>query len=163
MAGWHHCLDGRESEWTPGVGDGQGGLACCDSWGCKESDTTEQLNWTELNQSKRQSSPHSSLDSFIRGMVFSVYKRLVRKILQKGDGQGGGGCSHHTISLFSPDLLPLHFLTETVKNVIDNLLLLSERGPDSLLRRMRQNWYTNKRQIVHWNSSSVAFSFHYND
>ena len=47
MAGWHHGLDGRESEWTPGVGDGQGGLACCDSWGRKESDTTEQLNWTE--------------------------------------------------------------------------------------------------------------------
>ena len=47
MAGWHHQLDGRESQWTPGVGDGQGGLACCDSWGCKESDTTEQLNWTE--------------------------------------------------------------------------------------------------------------------
>ena len=35
-------------EWTPGVGDGQGGLVCCDSWGCKESDTTERLNWTEL-------------------------------------------------------------------------------------------------------------------
>ena len=35
MAGWHHRLDGRESEWTPGVGDGQGGLACCDSWGRK--------------------------------------------------------------------------------------------------------------------------------
>ena len=47
MAGWHHRLDGRESEWTPGDGDGQGGLACCDSWGRKESDTTEQLNWTE--------------------------------------------------------------------------------------------------------------------
>ena len=47
MAGWHHWLDGRESEWTPGVGDGQGGLACCDSWGCKQSDTTERLNWTE--------------------------------------------------------------------------------------------------------------------
>ena len=42
-------LDGRESEWTPGDGDGQGGLACCDSWGRKESDTTERLNWTELN------------------------------------------------------------------------------------------------------------------
>ena len=42
-------LDGHESEWTPGVGDGQGGLACCDSWGCKESDMTELLNWTELN------------------------------------------------------------------------------------------------------------------
>ena len=37
-----------ESEWTPGIGDGQGGLACCDSWGRKEWDTTEQLNWTEL-------------------------------------------------------------------------------------------------------------------
>jgi len=48
MAGWYHWLDGRESEWTPGVGDGQGGLACCDSWGRKELDTTEQLDWTEL-------------------------------------------------------------------------------------------------------------------
>ena len=48
MAGWHHWLDGRGSQWTPGVGDGQGGLACCDSWSCNESDTTEQLNWTEL-------------------------------------------------------------------------------------------------------------------
>ena len=49
MAGWHHLLDGRESEWTPGVGDGQGGLACCDSWGHKESDTTERLIWSEKN------------------------------------------------------------------------------------------------------------------
>ena len=45
MAAWHHRLDGHESEWTPGIGDGQGGLACCYSWGRKESDTTEQLNW----------------------------------------------------------------------------------------------------------------------
>ena len=50
MAGWHHRLDGRESEWTVGVGDGQGGLVCCDSWRCKESDMTERLNWTELKQ-----------------------------------------------------------------------------------------------------------------
>jgi len=49
MAGWHHWLDGRESGWTAGVGDGQGGLGCCDSWGHKELDTTEWLNWTELN------------------------------------------------------------------------------------------------------------------
>ena len=47
MAGWHHRLEGCEFEWTPGVGDGQGGLACCYSWGCKESDTTEWLNWTD--------------------------------------------------------------------------------------------------------------------
>ena len=48
MAGWHQWLDGRESEWTQGVGDGQGGLVCCDSWGCKESDTTEQLIWSDM-------------------------------------------------------------------------------------------------------------------
>ena len=47
MAGWHHRLDGHEFEWTPGVGDGQGGLACCNSWGLKESDTTERLNWID--------------------------------------------------------------------------------------------------------------------
>ena len=44
MAGWHHRLDGHEFEYTPGVGDGQGGLACCDSWSCKESDMNERLN-----------------------------------------------------------------------------------------------------------------------
>ena len=48
MAGWHHWLDGCEFERTLGVGDVQGGLAFCDSWGHKESDTTEWLNWTEL-------------------------------------------------------------------------------------------------------------------
>ena len=48
MAGWHHQLDGRESEWTLGVGDGQGGLACCYSWGRKELDTTERLIWSDL-------------------------------------------------------------------------------------------------------------------
>ena len=49
MAGWHYRLDGHDSGWTPGVGDGQGGLVCCDSWGCKELYTTERLNWTELS------------------------------------------------------------------------------------------------------------------
>ena len=44
MDGWHHRLNRHESELTPGVGDGEGGLVCCDSWGRKESDTTEQLN-----------------------------------------------------------------------------------------------------------------------
>ena len=47
MVGWHHWLNGDEFGWTPGVGDGQGGLACCDSWDRKESDATETLNWTE--------------------------------------------------------------------------------------------------------------------
>ena len=48
MAGWHHQLNAHEFGWTPGVGDRQGGLACCNSWGHKQSDMTERLNWTEL-------------------------------------------------------------------------------------------------------------------
>ena len=53
MAGWHHRFDEHEFWWTLGVVEGQGGLACCDSRGWKESDTTEQLNWTELKISFR--------------------------------------------------------------------------------------------------------------
>ena len=49
MVGWHHQLNRHGFGWTPGVGDGQGGLACCGPWGRKESDTTGWLNWTELN------------------------------------------------------------------------------------------------------------------
>ena len=48
MVGWQHPLNGHRFGWTPGVVDGQGGLAYCRSWGCKESNTTEWLNWTEL-------------------------------------------------------------------------------------------------------------------
>ena len=50
IAGWHHQLNGHEFGWTLGDGDRQEGLACCNSLGRKESDTTEWLNWTELKQ-----------------------------------------------------------------------------------------------------------------
>ena len=46
MVGWHHWHDGQEFEQAPGVGDGQGSLACCSPWGCRQLDTTEELNWT---------------------------------------------------------------------------------------------------------------------
>ena len=59
MAGWHHWLDGRESQWTLGVGDGQGGLACFDSWGRKESDTTERLIWSDLRQVELERTPEA--------------------------------------------------------------------------------------------------------
>ena len=49
MTGWHHRLNGHGFGCPPGVGDGQGRLACCGSWGRKESDMTEQLNWTGCN------------------------------------------------------------------------------------------------------------------
>ena len=77
MAGWHHWLDGREFEWTPGDGDGQGGLACFDSWGRKELDTTERLNWTELwiRNWDIPSPPHGI--NWYRSVVLSHQLRLL--------------------------------------------------------------------------------------
>ena len=63
MIGWHHQLDGHGFGWTPGVGDGQGGLACWSPWGRKESDTTEQLNWAE---------PQKKLVALAVGIIFYV-------------------------------------------------------------------------------------------
>ena len=60
MAGWHHRLNGHGFGWTPGVGDGQGGLACCSSRGRKESDTTEWLNWTQLSKHCPRGQKHYS-------------------------------------------------------------------------------------------------------
>ena len=72
MAGWHHWLDGRESGWTPGVGDGQGGLACCNLWGRKESDMTERLIW-----SKSANNPSSVSASF--QAAFHLYSLLLSR------------------------------------------------------------------------------------
>ena len=67
MVGWHHWLDGHESEQAPGVHDGQGSLACCSPWGCKESDTTEWLNcsaqevwWKKKKKKRKQNNPNKS-------------------------------------------------------------------------------------------------------
>ena len=69
MAGWHHRLDAHEFEWTLGVGDGQGGLACCNSWGCKESDMTEWLNWRQHIKKQRHYFANKGLSS--QGYGFS--------------------------------------------------------------------------------------------
>ena len=80
MAGWHHRLHGRASEWTPGVGDGQGGLACCDSWGCKESDTTEWLNWTDWTV---LSLPPTHLVNSMMSKVLSILFTAAECLLQE--------------------------------------------------------------------------------
>ena len=59
MACWHHGLDRHESQWTLGVGDEQGGLACCGSWDCKESDMTEPLNWRKQCFQAHPTKPYS--------------------------------------------------------------------------------------------------------
>ena len=75
--GWHHWLDGHESEWTPGVGDGQGGLACCDSWGRKESDTTEWLIWSDLILLSENQFLNTSVLSFLLDGEVFLYLRFL--------------------------------------------------------------------------------------
>ena len=76
MVGWHHRINGHEFEQAPGVDDGQGGLACCSPWGRKESDTTEQLNWTDwtdhviwqLRNQRKKSESHSVASDFVNSL-----------------------------------------------------------------------------------------------
>ena len=65
MVGWHHRINGHGFEWTPGVGDAQGGLECCSPWGRKELDTNERLNWTELIY--RQSYTWTYIIMYVKG------------------------------------------------------------------------------------------------
>ena len=78
MAGWHHWLDAHEFGWNPGVG-GQGGLACWDSWGLKESDMTEQLNQTEL-KGKKLIKVHEYVLRVISFWYFLMFEQSIKKV-----------------------------------------------------------------------------------
>ena len=83
MVEWHLWLDGHEFEQGLGTGEGQGSLACCSPWGCKESDTTEQLNWTELN---------TYMWNLENGLDDLIYKTQIETPMQKTKiPQGNGG------------------------------------------------------------------------
>ena len=71
IAGWHHWLDGRESQWTPGVGVGQRGLACFDSWGHKESDTTERMIWSNLIDTQQILNAADGITIFLNPKIYS--------------------------------------------------------------------------------------------
>ena len=92
MVGWHYRLNGHEFEWTLGVGDGQGGLECCNSWGCKESDMTEWLNWTELKGGNwcHRNSDIRELDASLGEYVVSLerlYGEFFRSVIgEKAEG-----------------------------------------------------------------------------
>ena len=79
MAGWHHWLNARESEWTPGVGGGQGGLACCNSWGHKESDTTERLNSTETLKNISTTNDKNQLSTQINWYMSEICLKIIQK------------------------------------------------------------------------------------
>ena len=85
MAGWHHWLDGCEFEWTLGVGDGQGGLVCCNSWGRKESDTTEWLIWSD-EFGLHQANTRISRDNELFAGVILWQEVLVKNIELTGCG-----------------------------------------------------------------------------
>ena len=73
IVGWRHWLNGHGFWWTPGVGDGQGGLACCNSWGYKEMDMTELLNWTEIGRERDQEEKHLYI---LLGALLDVLKNI---------------------------------------------------------------------------------------
>ena len=83
MSGWYHRLDGHGFGWTPGAGDGQGGLACCGSWGHKELDMTEQLNWTD----RRISFLFSRIELIVNDQQFTERREEEKPLLQKHQGR----------------------------------------------------------------------------
>ena len=94
MVGWHYQLKGHGVGWTPGVGDGQGGLECCGSWGCKESDTTERLNCTAEEPST--------------GGYWNLLKKITHVQGQRRscNEMAGGVQSHKNQILYLPDWWP---------------------------------------------------------
>ena len=84
MAGWHHWLNGRESEWTLGVGDGQGGLASCNSWGRKESETTERLNWTEWHNNMGKPE-RWMVGKYVKVKDSKEYERMIQEAVNNMD------------------------------------------------------------------------------
>ena len=100
MAGWHHWLDGCESEWTPGFGDGQGSLVCCNSWGLKESDMTEWLKRTELNARQRWADFQKALALTLQEIDMEGEKADLHRAIKRSMQ----GISSNTMSRYSTDL-----------------------------------------------------------
>ena len=104
MAGWHHRLDGQEFGWTLGVGDGQGGLACWNSWGHKELDMTEWLNWIELNW-EQSLAPKQQQHHYLKTCEFKCLGLLSRPSDSLGEwGVGVGGIWKSVFSQALDDL-----------------------------------------------------------
>ena len=111
MAGWHHWLNGHESEWTLGVGDGQGGLVCCDSWGRKELDTIEQLIWSDLKSDNaclyKFSIDFGPLTACFHKVKGKVQQKKKQQILQGSSNLAGSSANHSCTPAPPPQPPPL--------------------------------------------------------
>ena len=124
MAGWHHWLDGCESECS-GVGDGQGGLVCCDSWGRKESDTTERLNWTELNTWTAGRAGRAGLSPSIA--CPDVLRHFLWKLEHQNNGKKGFTVYNYTCYglNFHKDILLLYLCWSSTSHLhVDTMVLM---------------------------------------
>ena len=122
MAGWHHWLDGRESQWTPGVGDGHGGLACCDSWGGKE-----RLIWSDLNRSRRYQQE-----------VARIHRRTIQKNLHDPDNHNG------VIAHLEPDILECK-----VKWALGSITMNKASGGDGIPGELFQILKDDAMKVLH--------------
>ena len=135
MAGWHHWLDGCESEWTLVVGDGQGGLACCDSWGRKESDTTERLIWSDLSHLYIPTGKTIVLTIYtfvgkVMSLLFNIRSRFVIAFLPR---------SKHLLISWLPSASAVILESMKIKSVTVSTFPLSSchevMGPDAMVFR----------------------------
>ena len=130
MAGWHHWLDGCESQWTPGVGDGQGGLPCFDSWGCKESDTTELLIWSERLWETRMEG-HDT----VAFLLCQAHWRVTRKMICSFSHQKGSLMTSRNLSIWSEFG---HYLIERLKRNLERKWEHSKGGGFFFLKRFEE-------------------------
>ena len=143
MAGWHHWLDGRKSEWTPGVGDGQGGLACCNSWDRKELDTTERLNWTSGSAGKESTCSAEDL-GLIPGLGRSPGEGKGHP-LQYSGLENSMDCIVRGVAKSRTWLSNFHFWTASRSNQS----ILKEINPEYSLEGLMLHWKLNLQYFGH--------------
>ena len=143
MAGWHHWLDGCEFGWTPGDGDGQGGLACCNSWGREELDTTERLNRTDDYSLSLLFHSQLGKDVF---QILLFCRHLLARILWR---------ILHCQLLGYPEI---YFFCEKGNNLLGFFPLLVIFGVMSWYSRSLQKWLVNSffPSVNHYELISVS-------
>ena len=150
MVGWHHWFNGHGFGWAPGVGDGQGGLACCGSWGHKESDTTEWLNWTscQVNLEKHVHRNNESLDTApacdIKMLLFIIQLLSHVQLFVTPCGAASQAC----LSTISWSFLKLMSIESVMPS---NNLILCHPSPPTLNHSQHQGlfqWVSSSHQVA---------------